>query len=231
MTRLLGMILAGGLCAGCGGNGVGLLFNLDILVVTNVKNTFEIAGVATSINGTRTYSWNTDKGQANLTIGSTLLNGSIRLEAFDENGTLVHDNTYKSGLIGAVSAFTKADGVAGTWSLRFTFNNAFFDGALVLKADEFDDPDAFSVGGTAALKVSWIYEPHWNTNQVHIDVGGMSSGKIRIRLWDGLGTLVHDVEYFGISGISDTATGSDGIWMVQIDFIDAVGAGAVTLGQ
>src|SRR5882672_4211142 len=103
MKRLLGVILAGTLAAGCGSTGTDVLFALDLVVVTNNPDDFSIAGVSTSLTGTRTYTWSCSKGQANLSIGSTLIGGSIRLEAFDGAGTPVHDNTYEATLIGGVT--------------------------------------------------------------------------------------------------------------------------------
>ena len=231
MKRLLGMLLAGGLCAGCGPDSAGLLINLDILVVTNTDNDFTIAGVSTGINGTRSYSWKCDEGQANITIGATLTAGYIRLQAWDAGGTLVHDNRYEATLLGAVKAFTKSGGTPGIWTLKWTFHNAMWSGGLTVKADTFNDPDAIDIGGTGALDVSWIFQPYWDANPVNINVGGLSGDYIRIRLWDGTGALVYDDYFFGGGGGPATPSGAAGVWTVQIDFNSVVSAGAVTLSQ
>jgi len=231
MKRLLGILLAGGLCAGCDPSSVGLLINVNILVVTNTPDTYTIAGVSTGISGTRTDSWQCSKGQANITIGSTLMSGWIRIQAWDDNGMLVHDNRYEAALVGAVTAFTAADGQAGTWTLKFTFHNAMFSGALTVKADTLDDPDAITVAGATSLDVSWVFEPGWDTNPVNVDVAGMSSGTVRVRLWDGNGTLVLDGTYFGIGGGTASPTGAAGVWRVQLDFNSCISLGAVTIGQ
>src|SRR5262245_15792668 len=122
MKRLLGALLAGALWTGCGSSGVGTSYviNVDLVVATNVPDSFSIAGVSTSLNATRTYMWSCSKGQANLSIGSELLNGSIRIQAWDGAGNPVHDNTYDSVLVGAVSAFTRSGGASGFWTLKFT---------------------------------------------------------------------------------------------------------------
>jgi hypothetical protein len=233
MKRILGAILAAGLWTGCGvdGPGGGLVFNVDLIVATNTPDSFSIAGVSTSFSGARTYSWSCSQGQANLSIGSTLTAGSIRLEAFDGTGALVHDNTYEAVLIGGVTAFTKAGASAGTWTLKFTFSNALWTGALTVTADTSNLPDQVSVGGTGALDVSWIYQPGWSASPVNVSVGGMSGGSVRIRLWDGGNTLVFDQTVLGVSSYTATPSGAAGVWTVQIDYNSAIGVGAVTLGQ
>jgi hypothetical protein len=231
MKRLLGMLLAAGLCSGCDPSSVGLFINVDALFATNVNDDFAIAGVATNISGTRTFSWNCSKDQANITIGSTLTTGWIRIQAWDDNGKLVHDNRYEAALIGAVTAFTAADGQAGAWTLKFTFHNAFFTGALTVKADTLDDPDSITVGGATSLDVTWIFEPGWTANPVNVDIAGMSAGTVRVRLWDGNNSLVYDNTFFGIGGGTATPTGTAGVWRVQLDFNSCISLGAVSLGQ
>lgn len=232
VRRLLGAILAIAATAGCGGNsGTDLLFNLDLVVATNNPDNFSIAGVSTSLSGTRTYTWSSSKGQANLSIGSTLTAGSIRLEAWDGGGNLVHDNTYDSVLVGGVTAFTKSGGVAGSWTLKFTFNNALFTGALTVTADTSNDPDAISIGGTGALSTTWIFRPGWDTTPVSVSIGGVAGGHIQVQLWDGGGNLVLDQTVNGVSSFTASPTGVAGVWTVQIDYVSAVGAGAVTLSQ
>jgi hypothetical protein len=225
MKRLLGILLAGGLASGCGGDGgVDLLIDLNILAVTNTPDDFVIAGVATSISGTRTYDWNCSSGQANLVIGATLTNGSVRLEVWDDDHHLVHDNRYEAALIGGVTAFTKSGGAPGTWRLRFTFHDALWSGALTVSTDTLDDPDAIDIGGTGALDVSWIFEPGWGAAPVNVTIGGLSGGWVRVRLWDGNGDLVYTRTVAGASGVTDTPSGAAGVWLVQIDFDHAISA-------
>jgi hypothetical protein len=233
MTRFLGALLAGALWTGCGGTGVGTsaIVNVDFVVATNTPDSFSIAGVSTSLTATRTYTWSCSKGQANISLGSELFSGWIRLEAWDAAGTLVHDNTYDSLLIGGVSAFTRAGGASGSWTLRFTFHDAFFTGALSLTADTANEADAISVGGTGSLDCSWIYEPQWTAAPVHVSVGGMSSGSVRIRMWDGSGTLVLDQVVSTLSAYACDVSGTAGVWTVQLDFSSAAVAGAVSLSQ
>jgi hypothetical protein len=232
MKRLLGALLAGTLWTGCGGDsGSTLLFDVDLVVATNTPDSFSIAGVSTSLTATRTYSWSCSKGQANISVGSTLTYGSIRLEVWDDANHLVHDNTYEAVLIGGVDVFTKSGGKAGLWTLRFTFHDALFSGALTVHADTLDEPDAISIGGTGSLDVTWIYQPGWDANPVHVSAGGMSAGTVRVRLWDGGGTLVLDQTVSTVSAFTTDVSGGAGVWTVQLDFSAAAVAGAVSLSQ
>jgi hypothetical protein len=233
MKRLLGAILAAGLWTGCGGgpSGGGVFFDIDLIVATNNPDSFSVAGISTSFSGSRAYSWSCSTGQANLSIGSTLTKGSIRLQATDGAGVLVHDNTYEAVLIGGVDAFTKADGTPGTWTLTFTFTDALWDGALTVTADTSNLPDQISVGGAGGLDVSWIFQPKWTTAPVNVSVGGLTSGSVRIRLWDGVGAPVFDQTISACASYAATPSGAAGVWTVQMDFSSAIGVGAVSLGQ
>jgi hypothetical protein len=104
-------------------------------------------------------------------------------------------------------------------------------GALTVHADTFDDPDQISIGGTGALDSSWIFEPGWDTTPVNVSIGGVSGGSIRVRVWDGNGTSVLDQTVTTVGTFTAGPTGAAGLWMVQIDYNSAVGAGAVTLSQ
>jgi len=232
MKRLLGALLASTLWTGCGSDGgTDLLFAVDLVVATNTPDSFSIAGVSTSLSTTRTYSWSCSKGQANISIGSTLTNGYVRLEVWDGANSLVHDNTYEAVLIGGVDTFTRSGGSPGTWTLRFTFHDALFTGALTVHADTLDEADAISIGGTGSLDVSWIFQPGWDAGPVHVSAGGMSAGWVRVRLWDGNGTLVLDQTVSTVSAYTTDVSGAAGVWTVQLDFSAAAVAGAVSLSQ
>jgi len=233
MKWMLSALLAALFGTGCVSDGgtTDILLGVDLVVATNNPDSFTIAGMSTSFSGSRSYSWSCSKGQANLSIGTTLTHGSIRLEAFDSTGTLVHDNTYEATLIGGVDAVTRSGAAAGTWTLTFTFDHALWTGALTVTADTLNDADRISIGGTGALDVSWIYQPGWDTNPVHVSIGGMSSGSVRVRLWDGTGVLVFDQTATGVSALNLDATGAAGVWTVQLDFDHAVSVGGITLSQ
>jgi hypothetical protein len=233
MKRLLGALLTASLWTGCGtdGRGTTLLFDIDLVVATNTPDSFSIAGVSTSLSATRTYSWSCTKGQANISIGSTLTHGYVRLEVWDAANSLVHDNTYEAVLIGGVDTFTRSGGTPGTWSLRFTFHDALFTGALTVHADTLDEADAISIGGTGSLDVSWIFQPGWDASPVHVSAGGMSAGWVRVRLWDGNGSLVLDQTVSTVSAYTTDVSGAAGVWTVQLDFSAAAVAGAVSLSQ
>ncbi len=232
MKRLLGALLAGTLWTGCGSDGgTDLLFDVDLVVATNTPDSFSIAGVSTSLSTTRTYTWSCSKGQANVSIGSTLTHGYVRLEVWDDANTLVHDNTYEAVLIGGIDTFTRSGGAAGIWTLRFTFHDALFTGALTVHADTLDQNDAISIGGTGSLDVSWIFEPGWDATPVHVSAGGMSAGTVRVRVWDGNGALVLDQTVSTVSAYTTDVSGAAGVWTVQLDFSAAAVAGGVTLSQ
>jgi hypothetical protein len=227
---ILGALFAA-LAGGCGDTGTDLLFDLDLVVVTNNADDFSIAGVSTALTTTRTYSWSCSTGQANLSIGSTLSNGSIRLEVHDNAGNLVHDNTYCAVLIGGITAFTKSGGAAGTWTLKFTFDHALFTGAITVKADTLSNADGISVGGTGALDGVLIFEPGWNTTALNVSIGGVSSGNIHVTITDGAGFEVFNQTNGAVTALNANPSGAAGVWLVQIDFDHTVGAGAVTISQ
>jgi hypothetical protein len=233
LKRWIGTFLGAALWTGCGSGGAGSssFVNVDLVVATNAPDSFSIAGVSSSLNATRTYKWSCSKGQANLSIGSELLSGWIRIEVLDGAGTLVHDNTYDSVLIGAVTAFTRSGGASGFWTLTFTFHDALFTGALTLSADTADAADTISVGGTGSLDSSWVFQPGWDGNPVHVSAGGMSAGSVRVRIWDGSATLVLDQTVSTVSAYTTDVTGTAGIWTVQLDFSAAAVAGGVSLSQ
>ena len=106
-----------------------------------------------------------------------------------------------------------------------------FTGALTVQADTLDDPDSITVAGATSLDVTWVFEPGWTANPVNVDIAGMSSGTVRVRLWDGNNTLVYDNTFFGIGGGTATPTGAAGVWRVQLDFNSCISLGAVTLDQ
>jgi len=231
MKRLLGILLAVGLGSGCGPGSLGTFINFSLIVPVNVPDTFTISGVGSGVSGSGTYLWDCSTGQANVVIGTTLTAGSIRLQAWDGNGKLVHDNRYEASLLGAVTAFTSSKGHAGTWELKFTFHNALWSGNLTVTADTTPDPDVIDIGGTGSQDSSMLFEPGWTAADVNITVAGMASGTIRIRLWDDTGAKVYDDIFFGIAGGTAKANGVAGDWTVQIDFNSCINAGAIVISQ
>ena len=126
---------------------------------------------------------------------------------------------------------TKSGGASGTWTLKFTFNNALWTGALTVRADTLNDADQISIGGTGALDATWIFQPGWSANPVSVSIGGVSGGAVHVLILDGGGATVLDQTVNGVSAFTASPTGAAGVWTVQIDYLSAVSAGAVTLSQ
>lgn len=240
MRRVVAVLLAAALLPACMPNDAAdILLGINLLIPVNGTNHFSISGVSTSVDGQRTYSWVTTKGQANLSLGSILAAGSIRLEVFDQNGTLVHDNTYKAFHDGALTAFTDAGGVAGTWTLRFTFNNAGWSGSLSVDADLSDNLDAVDIAGLSSFSTTLTYRAGWAAATAgKVSVGGVGGGSVRVRVWDpslnpAVDGALYDVTVNSGVGVSNDpipAAGA-GTWTIVIDYSSASGAGAVTISQ
>jgi len=232
MKRLLAILLVAGLGPSCGPGSLGWFVNFSMLAPISVPDTFTIAGVGTNVSGSGSYLWDCSTGQANVTLGTSLIDGTIRLQVWDGNGMLVHDNKYEASLNGGLTAFTAADGASGIWTLKFIFRNAFWAGDITLTADTTPDPDAITIAGTGSQDSVMKFEPGWTANDVNITVAGMTSGTVAIEMWDGNGTKVYDDIFFGIAGMNDTVSGgAAGTWLVRIEFKSCINVGAITISQ
>lgn len=236
MKRLSILLLV---AAGCGGGGGGddlfdALPGVDpILIVVNEPDDFSLVGTG-SISGTEFYDWPCSTPQANLTFAGGMTSGSIRLEVWDDAGVLVHDNVYPGTFAGGIDAVTAPGATPGLWTLRFTFSDALWSGAIELAADEFGDPDEIVVGGGYAFSATWFYQVGWGAGPAQVDVGsGLSAGSFRIRMWDGAGALVYDRTFWvGNPAVSEpTAAGVGGAWTVRIDFTSTANGGGIVLSQ
>lgn len=240
MTKLVALLLAAALLPACGpGDAADILLGINLLIPVNSANHFSISGVSTSVDGQRTYTWTTGKGQANLSLGSILAAGSIRLEVWDDNGTLVHDNTYKAFHDGALTAFTDSGGVAGTWTLRFTFNSASWSGALTVDADLSDDLDAVDIAGLSSFSTILTYRAGWAAATAgKVSIAGVGGGSVRVQVWDpslnpAVDGALYDVTVNTGVGVSNDPIPAAGVgtWTIKITYASASGAGAVTVSQ
>jgi hypothetical protein len=232
MKRLLAILLVAGLGPSCGPGSGGSFISFNLVVPINLPDTFTLTGVATDVSGSATYLWDCSANQANITLGTAFTNGTIRLQVWDGNGMLVHDNKYEATLAGGLTAFTAANGASGLWTLKFTFRNAMWAGDIVLTADTTPNPDAITIGGTGSQDSVLKYEPGWTANDVKITVAGMTSGIVAITMWDGNGTKVYEDIFFGIAGMNDTVSGgAAGTWLVRIEFDSCLNVGAITISQ
>lgn len=176
--------------------------------------------------------WTCSAPQANLTIAG-ISGGSIRIEITDDAGVLVHDNVYNGGLVGAITGMTSPDGEPGEWTVRFTFDHVLSIGAIEIDADVFDEPDGVVIGGAYALESAYEFEAGWPAGPAQVTLASaISLGVVRVRLWDGEGTLVMDrtnLAVFVGAFNGDSHSGAAGTWKIRID-IDAVAtAGAITI--
>ncbi len=224
--------------AACGADGhdggvAGVPVRIDPVVV-NSDDSFTVVPIGVVSDGRRDYDWSCSAGQANLVIAG-ISGGSLRLVVRDDAGTVVHDNTYRGGLMGAIDAVTAPGGAPGTWTLELTFESILAIGALTLEADTQDLDDEITIAGSYALDTTFTYRAGWPAGSVHVDdVSAISLGVVRIRIWDGDGVLVLDRTNLAIfvglySG--DSHAGAAGTWTVELE-VDAVAtAGAITLSM
>jgi hypothetical protein len=201
-------------------------------LVISSPDSFSMIPIGPVMNGTFEYDWSCSESQANLTIAG-ITGGSIRIEIEDDAGTVVHDNFYDGGLIGAIDAMTSPDGAPGDWTVRFTFQDVASIGAIDIEADTFDQPDDITIAGAYALNSTYEYEAGWPAGPARATIASaISLGTVRIRMWDGDGDLVMDRTNFAIfvgAFNGDSHSGAAGTWRIRID-IDAVAtAGAITI--
>jgi hypothetical protein len=195
-------------------------------------DSFSLVPLGPIQNGTFEYDWPCGAGQANLAIAG-ITGGSIRIVIADDDGAVVHDNTYDGGLVGALTAMTAPDGAPGNWTLQFTFHYVSAVGAIDIDADVFDDPDEVTIAGSYALDSSYEYEADWPSGPARVVLASaLSLGVVRVRLWDGDGDLVMDRTNLAVfigAFNGDSLPGAEGTWRIRID-IDAVAtAGAITI--
>jgi hypothetical protein len=206
-----------------------------VLTVVNTPDSFSLSGAGGAHDGVKTWGWSCGDDQAEIVMAEAISSGTIRLEVFDASGALVHDNTFPALQSGSVTAFTAPGGAPGVWTVRFTFVNATWAGAIVLRADGMNEPDAITVAGSYSMSATWIWNPGWAAGPAQVTIAsGLSSGTIRVRAWDGAGLLVYDQTFAApmSAAVADaTAPGAAGTWTVRLDVTNAVNGGAVVLKQ
>ena len=230
----LSLLLAISLAA-CGGSDVSGALGLPLPeigpIVVNVPDSFTVVPMGLVPDGSRTHRWLCSVGQANLTIGG-MSAGEVHLEIWDGAGTPVHDNTYGSGIMGAIVAVTRP-GAAGLWTLRFTYDDVLGMGTTEISADTNDDLDAIVIAGSYNFDTTFLYDVGWPAGSASANlVSAISLGTGRVRLWDGAGALVLDKTnhaiFVGVSA-GDSLPGAAGIWHIQLDLDAVATAGAITI--
>jgi hypothetical protein len=79
---------------------------------------YQVSNVV-NFSGTATYSWQNTGIAANINQATTVSSGAVTLVILDANGTQVYSRSLSDN-----GTFVTADGVAGTWTIRLTYNNA-----------------------------------------------------------------------------------------------------------
>lgn len=205
------------------------------VIVVNTGDTFTVTLVGIGYSGTVDQNWACSTPQANVTLGTSMLGGSVHIVVRDNANTVVYDNSH-SGSMGAINVQTMPGGVAGTWRVTMTFSGCSWAGAIVIDADTLPQPDAIAIGSGISTSDSNLYQAGWDATvtPVHVSVAtGLNSGSIRIRIWNPAappGTPTYDVTVTSASpAVSVDVAGGPGTWTVQIDFNGAALGGAISI--
>jgi hypothetical protein len=120
------------------------------------------------------------------------------------------------------------------WSLRFTFMDATWGGSLSIEADTDEEDDVIELDGGFTLNGSWQLNAGWEAGVAQFEMNGaLSSGTVRVRMWDGAGTLRldHTVSMLAGSVVKTSSAGAAGTWTVRLDFTGAVSGGSILVEQ
>jgi hypothetical protein len=79
---------------------------------------YQVSSVG-NFTGSAPYSWQNTGISANVNQSTTVTSGSMTLIITDANGTQVYSRSLSDN-----GTFVTADGVAGTWTIRVTYNGA-----------------------------------------------------------------------------------------------------------
>jgi hypothetical protein len=221
---------------GCGHGGGDIPVSLAEIVVVDVPDSFTVALVGINFSGTVDRAWDCRASQANLSLGTEILGGSVHIVVEDASGATVYDNTHGSSISG-LSAPTKPGGTLGTWHVTMTFSGCVWEGAISLSADNPPTPDVITIGSGFSTSASWTFYAGWSdasTTPVSVTIAsGLSSGSIRIRLWDGAGTSQYDQTISPPTGaVADSiSAGAAGTWTIQLDLSGASAGSAISIHQ
>jgi hypothetical protein len=235
LTVLGAFLLAAAPMGGCGGSGAPDVDLAEVIVVDSADS-FTVALVGLGYTGTVDRTWPCSGTQAVVTLGTSLLGGSVRIRVHDDAGTTVYDNVH-GVTMGGMTVQTRPGGVAGTWRVILDFTDASWTGAITLDADNPQTNDSISIGTGIGGSGSFVFHADWDASSgtpVHVSVvSGLSSGSIQIRLWDPAAppatpTRTYSIP-FGTGAISDDITTgtSRGTWTIQIDFSGCTLGGAI----
>jgi hypothetical protein len=208
------------------------------VIVVNTADTFTTTLVGLGYSGTVDQMWPCSGTQAQVTLGTSMLGGSVHILIEDDAGTPVYDN-HHGGTLGGLTVQTKPGGAAGTWHVALDFTDASWAGAITFTADNPQTNDSISIGSGIGGSDSYVFYADWDASSgppVHVSVAtGLSSGSIQIRIWDpaappGTPTRTYAIDT-GTGAVSDDiATGTvRGTWTIQIDFSGCTLGGAISV--
>jgi hypothetical protein len=237
LLACLGLVPLGG----CSPNNTGLPADLPMVaevIVVNTADSFTTTLVGLGYTGTVDRMWPCSGTQAVVTLGTSLLGGSVRIRIDDDAGTNVYDNLHGTTM-GGLTAPTSPGGVAGSWRVILDFTNANWTGAITLDADNPQTNDAISIGTGIGGSGSFVFHADWDASSgtpAHVSVAsGLSSGSIQIRIWDPAAPPATPTQSysipFGTGAISDDITTGTarGTWTIQIDFSGCTLGGAIAI--
>ncbi len=235
----LGVVAFGGLpMGGCDSSHADLPLPVEIaeVVVVNTADSFTVALLGVGYTGTVDRMWSCSGTQAQLSLGTSMIGGSVRIRVYDHAGTAVYDNLH-GATMGGLTVQTRPGGGAGTWRVILDFTGATWTGAIAFDADNPQTNDAIAIGSGIGGSDSCLFYADWDASSgtpVHVSVAsGLATGSIEIRIWDpaappGTPTRTYAIP-FGTGAISDdivTAT-PRGTWAIEIDFNGCTLGGAI----
>lgn len=222
--------LAGTQMGGCGGGGGSdFLPTFATVVVVNNPDSFSVAISGFDYDGTVDRDWSCAAAQANLTIGSSMADGSVSITVYDDADAVVYANSHHD--IGGLRVQTRS-GAPGLWRVVMIFSDATISGAITLDADLPPTLDAISLSSAFGTSDSYRFHAEWGAVTADISVGNVSANSLIVRIWHGGQDPDVDVPFFEQSmaaGTFTTGTGSAGTWTVDLVFSSATLAGAVTV--
>jgi hypothetical protein len=232
----LGLIQMGG----CDSSGDGRPPAVEIaeIIVVNQPDDFTVALVGLGYSGTVDRTWSCSGTQARLSLGTSLLDGSVAVRIHDDAGSVVYDNVH-GVTMGGLTAQTLPGGVPGTWRVVLDFAGATWTGAVIVAADAPQTNDAITIGSGIGGSGSFVFHADWDASSgtpVQVSVAsGLATGSIEIRIWDPaalppIPTQAYIIP-FGTGAISDDiVTGTPrGTWTVEIDFNGCTLGGAISI--
>ena len=240
LLACLGIVLSGAILGGCDSSGDDRPPALDVaeILVVNQPDDFTVVLIGLGYNGIVDRTWSCSGTQARLSLGTSLLDGSVSVRIYDDAGTVVYDNVH-GVTMGGLTAQTLPGGASGTWRVILDFSGATWTGAVVVAADTPQTNDAITIGSGIGGSGSFVFHADWDASSgtpVRVSVAsGLATGSIEIRIWDPAAPPVIPTQTylipFGTGAISDeiVTAAPRGTWTVEIDFNGCTLGGAISI--